>query len=84
MRGSNLLISLCGMAGYEYTTFWYMLFIACKPSLLFVVYPGVELLGHLINLMFIFEMTNCFKEFLGCPCYVGARYCSKCFTFMNF
>lgn len=72
---------LCRMAGYEYTASWHTLFVACKHSFLFAVYPGVELLGHLIHLMFIFERTNRFKEFWGCPCYVAARYRCKCFTF---
>lgn len=36
-----------------------------------------------INPMFTFEVTNSFKEFLGCLCFLGARYCCKYFTFMN-
>lgn len=74
---------LYSIAGYDYTTFLYMLFVGCKHSFLFGVYPGVELLGRRINTVFISEMANSFKEFMGCPCFVGAKYCSKCFTFMN-
>ena len=50
-----------------------MLSVGCKHSFLFGVPPGVQLLGHRINPMFIFEIMNSFEEFLGCPCFVGAK-----------